>query len=119
MAKILIIDDEITLRETISELLSFKGYDIFQAENGLQGIHKVKEVEPDLILCDIMMPQLDGYGFMTEHMKSNYASIPVVFLSAKAAEVDQNKGIDLGAKAYIKKPFDFKSLISVIEKNLE
>lgn len=119
MAKILIIDDETTLRETVSELLSFKGYDIYQAENGQQGIQKVKEVEPHLILCDIMMPVLDGYGFIAEHMKSNYSNIPVVFLSAKVVEADQSKGILLGAKAYIKKPFDFKSLLSIVEKYLE
>lgn len=119
MAKILIIDDETTLRETVSELLSFKGYDIYQAENGQQGIKKVKEVEPHLILCDIMMPVLDGYGFIAEHMKSNYSNIPVVFLSAKVVEADQSKGILLGAKAYIKKPFDFKSLLSIVEKYLE
>lgn len=115
MIKILIIDDEITLRETISELLSYSGYDVYEAENGRHGLEMVKEIQPNLILCDIMMPVLDGYGFITEHMKTLYFTIPVLFISAKILDSDKNKGLLLGAKGYITKPFDFKTLNNSIE----
>tara|TARA_R110002126_G_scaffold216994_4_gene362972 strand:+ start:470 stop:847 length:378 start_codon:yes stop_codon:yes gene_type:complete len=118
MIKILIIDDEISLRKTIGEILIYKGYEVHEAENGQEGIKRVKEILPDLIICDIMMPVLDGYGFITEHIKTKYFKIPVLFISAKVSEEDHNKGILLGAKGYITKPFEFKTLISSIENNI-
>ena len=71
MAKILIIDDEIKLRETIAELFSFINYQVFEAQDGSEGLEKVQEHKPDLIICDVMMPKLDGYGFLERHQKSN------------------------------------------------
>jgi two-component system chemotaxis response regulator CheY len=118
MAKILIIDDEIKLRETIGELLSFVGYDIFEAQDGKEGLEKVKEFKPDLILCDIMMPVLDGYGFMEVHRISDYSYIPVIFLTAMVEQKDKEKAIDLGVKEYFKKPFVFKELKRIIEYHL-
>jgi DNA-binding response OmpR family regulator len=115
MATILIIDDEEKLRETICEMLSFVGYDVYQAENGMEGLEKVAQVKPDLIICDIMMPILDGYGFIKEHQLSNYSNIPVIFLTAKVEQKDIENGITTGVKGYIKKPFLLKELKWKIE----
>ncbi|MES2576254.1 MAG: response regulator [Bacteroidota bacterium] len=115
MAKILIIDDELKLRETICELLSFVGHDVFEAPDGMEGLEKVKQIKPDLILCDIMMPNLDGYGFMEKHQLSKYAYIPVIFITARVENKDQEKGFSLGVKGYFKKPFIFKELKQLIE----
>lgn len=118
MAKILIIDDEIKLRETICELLSYAGYDVFEAKEGEEGLKKVKQYKPDLIICDIMMPVLDGYGFMKEHQLSKYSHIPVLFVTARIEPRDQKKGLALGVKAYCKKPFVFKELKQLIDNYL-
>jgi two-component system chemotaxis response regulator CheY len=118
MAKILIIDDELRLRETICELLSYAGYDVLDAQDGMEGLEKVKQFIPDLILCDIMMPILDGYGFMEKHKISDYSNIPVIFLTARIELKDQKKGDALGIKAYLKKPFIFKELKNSIESEL-
>jgi DNA-binding response OmpR family regulator len=118
MAIILIIDDEATLRETICELLSYAGYDAVQAQHGMEGLEKVEKFIPDLILCDIMMPILDGYGFMEKHKISDYATIPVIFLTARIELKDQEKGNALGIKGYLKKPFIFKELKNIIESQL-
>lgn len=118
MAKILIIDDELKLRETIYELLSYVGHDVFEAQDGMEGLEKVKQFTPDLILCDIMMPILDGYGFMEEHQLSKYSNIPVIFVTARVEEKDQEKGFALGVKGYFKKPFIFKELKQLIEDTI-
>lgn len=118
MNKILIIDDEANLRETINELLTYSGYEVYEAENGKDGIEKIKETEPNLILCDIMMPFLDGYGFMDELKKTKFSQIPVLFISAKVSVEDQVKGISLGAKGYIEKPFKLETLISAVKLNI-
>jgi DNA-binding response OmpR family regulator len=118
MAKILIIDDELRLRETICELLSYAGYDVLDAQDGMDGLEKVQQFIPDLILCDIMMPVLDGYGFMEKHKISDYSNIPVILLTARIELKDQKKGDALGIKAYLKKPFIFKELKSIIESEL-
>ncbi|WP_035670126.1 response regulator transcription factor [Flavobacterium sp. 83] len=118
MAKILIIDDEARLRETICELLSYAGYDVLDAQDGMEGLEKVEEFIPDLILCDIMMPILDGYGFMEKHKISEYSNIPVIFLTARVELQDQEKGNALGIKGYLKKPFIFKELKNSIESQL-
>jgi two-component system chemotaxis response regulator CheY len=118
MAKILIIDDELRLRETICELLSYAGYDVLDAQDGMDGLEKVQQFVPDLILCDIMMPVLDGYGFMEKHNVSDFSNIPVIFLTARVELKDQEKGNALGIKGYLKKPFVFKELKNIIESQL-
>lgn len=114
MAKLLIIEDDIQLRETLMELLSIYGYDVHKADNGLEGLKAVEKIKPDLILCDIMMPVLDGYGFMELHQKSDYSTIPVLFLSAETDYTQKEKGIALGVKKNIKKPFVIKKLKNII-----
>jgi CheY-like chemotaxis protein len=118
MNKILIIDDEINLRETLSELLTYGGNKVYEAENGQQGIEKVKQTKPNLIICDIMMPILDGYGFMEQHEKSQYSHIPVLLISAKAEKVDEDKALNLGARGYLIKPFKYNELIVTINHSL-
>ena len=116
MKKVLIIDDEIKLREALVELFSFIGYQIIEAQDGSDGLDKVSIHIPDLILCDVMMPKLDGYGFLKKHMASSNASIPVLLLTAKTEESDELIGRNLGAKEYIKKPFSFQELKRIVEK---
>lgn len=115
MAKILIIDDEETLRMTICELLTYIGHKVYDAEDGESGLEGVHQFKPDLILCDIMMPKLDGYGFMLQHYTSEYKYIPVIFLSAKIESEDRKKGAELGVKHFLKKPFVFNDLKLLIE----
>jgi two-component system chemotaxis response regulator CheY len=118
MTKILLIDDEINLRETLCELLTHSGYIIYEANNGKDGIQKVKQLLPNLIICDIMMPVLDGYGFMELHKKSKYSNIPVLLISAKAENIDKDKNLNLGVKAYLTKPFKYNDLISLVNLSL-
>jgi len=119
MSKILIIDDEINLRETIAEMLTYLGYEIYLSNDGKDGLEKVKSILPNLIICDIMMPALDGYGFMEQHQASIYNEIPVLFLSAKVEQKDKEKGFALGVKDYITKPFAFKDLKEIIDLHLK
>lgn len=114
MPKILIIEDEQALRETVAELLQLGGYNVVVAKDGLEGLEKVQAEVPDLILCDIMMPKLDGYGFLEQHQLSIYSHIPVLLLSAKIESEDEILSIKLGAKGYIRKPFNFLELNRII-----
>jgi two-component system, chemotaxis family, chemotaxis protein CheY len=114
MKKILIIDDEVNLRETIAEMLIYVGFEVVLAQDGEEGIQKVEETNPDFIICDVMMPKLDGYGFMEHHVKSKFANIPVILLSAKVELKDEEYGLNLGVKAYVRKPFTFKDLLEKI-----
>ncbi|MCW5925140.1 MAG: response regulator [Saprospiraceae bacterium] len=120
MKKILIIEDNADVRENLSEILMLGGYETLTAENGKTGVEKAQEVLPDLILCDIMMPELDGYGVL--HILSrhaNTAGIPFIFLTAKAEKEDFRRGMSLGADDYITKPFDDVALLQTIEARLQ
>lgn len=119
MKKILVIEDNQDIRENIVELLELSGYDVLEAENGKVGAKLAIDVLPDLILCDIMMPELDGYGVL--HILSKHDEtlhIPFIFLTAKADKVDVRKGMTLGADDYITKPFDETDLLSAIDNRL-
>jgi CRP-like cAMP-binding protein len=119
-SKILIIEDNIDIRENIAELLMLSGYEVYEASNGKMGAKEALELLPDLILCDIMMPELDGYGVL--HILSKHKetlNIPFIFLSAKAEKSDIRKGMTLGADDYITKPFDETDLILAIENRLK
>ena len=118
MSKILIIEDETGLRETVAELLSLAGYKTVEAKDGIDGLEKVYNELPDLILCDIMMPKLDGYGFLEQHQLSEYSHIPVLLLTAKIESNDELIGMRLGAKGYIKKPFNFQALNQIVKSYL-
>lgn len=116
---ILIIEDEADIRYDLSKTLELSGYDTLQAENGAIGIKIAAEKSPDLIISDIMMPELDGYGVLNALQKSAKTNtIPFIFLSAKSARGDVRDGMNLGADDYITKPFDIDELISAVERRL-
>jgi DNA-binding response OmpR family regulator len=116
MRRILIIDDHTEIRENIAEILTLASFQTFTAENGKKGVELAIQHLPDLIICDIMMPELDGYGVL-HLLKRNAATenIPFIFLSAKAERTDFRKGMEMGADDYITKPFDDIELLNAIE----
>tara|TARA_R110002012_G_scaffold242788_1_gene417189 strand:+ start:19190 stop:20245 length:1056 start_codon:yes stop_codon:yes gene_type:complete len=117
--RILVIEDDAALRENTAELLELSGYDVLTAANGKLGVEKANLEQIDIIVCDIMMPELDGYGVLealTKAEKTKY--IPFIFLSAKTERKDVRLGMDLGADDYITKPFSEDELISAIESRL-
>jgi CheY-like chemotaxis protein len=119
MKKVLLIEDDPILRENTAELLELSNYNVVTASNGRIGIDKVSTHLPDIIVCDIMMPELDGYGVLEALSKNeNTRFIPFIFLSAKTERQDVRKGMDLGADDYITKPFGEDELISAIESRL-
>lgn len=118
--KILLIEDNPDMRDNTAEILELADYHVLTAENGKQGVAIAKEEHPDLIICDIMMPELDGYGVLRMLSKnSETASIPFIFLSAKAEKSDFRKGMNLGADDYITKPFDDVELMDAIEMRMK
>ncbi len=119
MRKILLIEDDVVLRENTSELLELSNYQVVNAPNGKIGVELAKKVLPDIIVCDIMMPELDGYGVLEALTKNEDTHhIPFIFLSAKTERKDVRRGMDLGADDYITKPFNEDELISAIESRL-
>ena len=120
MKTILIIEDNNDIRESTAEILELAGYAVYQGINGKQGVDLAYQHKPDLILCDIMMPELDGYGVLYLLGKNNEtASIPFIFLTAKAERIDFRKGMEMGADDYLTKPFDDIELLNAIESRLE
>lgn len=119
MKKILLIEDNVEIRENTSEILTLDGYEVTVAENGKEGVTKAIAEKPDLIICDIMMPVLDGYGVLHLLTKNpETADIPFIFLTAKAERTDFRKGMDMGADDYITKPFDDVELLNAVESRL-
>ncbi|MDP8963661.1 MAG: response regulator [Cyanobacteriota bacterium] len=119
MTKILVIEDEETVRENILELLDAEGFEAIAAENGRIGLELAKRYLPDLILCDVRMPELDGYGVLTAlRSEVTTTEIPFMFLTAKAAKTDLSYGLELGATAYITKPFTLSELLDAIAQTL-
>lgn len=116
---ILIIDDHAEIRENIAEILTLGGYKTSTAENGKRGVEMALADKPDLIVCDIMMPELDGYGVLHLLRKNpETESIPLIFLTAKAERTDLRKGMEMGADDYITKPFEEVELMNAIESRL-
>ena len=118
--KILLIEDDPIVRENTAEILSLANYSVETAENGKSGIEKARADHPDLIICDILMPELDGYGVMQIIMRNkSLQHIPVIFLTAKTNHEDIRKGMNLGAADYITKPFEESELLSAIAVRLK
>lgn len=115
--KILIVDDEELIRTVIKEYASLEGYQIDEAENGLDAIEKCENQNYDLIIMDIMMPKLDGYQAVKEIHKSK--NIPILMLSARGEEYDKLLGFDLGIDDYVMKPFSPKELMARIKAILK
>lgn len=118
--KILLIEDDEAIRENTEEILELANYDVATAENGKIGVKKAKELQPDLIVCDIMMPELDGYGVLYLLGKDpDTSTIPFIFLTAKTEKSDRRKGMALGADDYLTKPFEEMDLLNAIEGRLK
>ncbi|MFP4526987.1 MAG: response regulator transcription factor, partial [Candidatus Kapaibacterium sp.] len=115
MKTILIIEDDREILELLSDILEMEDYEVLTAVNGKLGVSKAYEKFPDLIICDIMMPEMDGYEVL-RHIRSNPQTFgtPFLFLTAKADKSDLRHGMELGPDDYITKPFENKEILSAI-----
>lgn len=120
MKKILLIEDDSVMRENTAEILELARYAVTTAKDGKEGAEIAKKIRPDLIVCDIMMPRLDGYGVLHILGKDpQTAGIPFIFLTAKAEKSELRKGMELGADDYLVKPFEETELLNAIEVRLK
>lgn len=120
MNKILLIEDNVEVRENTAEILELSGYEVRAARDGKEGIEMLKAEKPDLIICDIMMPGIDGYGVLHIVSKNPETShIPFIYLTAKVEKTDIRKGMNLGADDYLTKPFDDIELLGAVEARLK
>ncbi|MFM7406542.1 MAG: EAL domain-containing protein [Cuspidothrix sp.] len=120
MNKILIIEDEPQIRNNIQQILEIEGFVTLTAEDGLEGLYMAEKHQPDLIICDVMMPNLDGYGLIKAlRQKPLTAEIPFIFLTAKAEYTDLRQGMQMGADDYLTKPFQVNELLQTISTRLE
>ncbi|HEY0975896.1 MAG TPA: response regulator [Flavobacteriales bacterium] len=120
MKTILLIEDDPDMRDNTAELLELASYRVLKAENGRRGIDIARQEPPDLVICDIMMPELDGYGVL--HLLArdpSTAEIPFIFVSAKAERAEVRRGMDLGADDYLTKPFEESELLNAVEGRLK
>lgn len=119
MKTILLIEDNEALRENTAEILELAGYHVVTAENGKIGIEQALAQKPDLVVCDIMMPVLDGYGVLhIFNQNPQLSGVPFIFLTAKTERADLRRGMELGADDYLTKPFDETELLSAITSRL-
>lgn len=106
--------------ENTEELLSLAGYETITASNGIEGLEKARNEQPDLVLCDILMPRLDGYGVLQAFQTiSELKEVPFVFMTAKSQRSDFRTGMDLGADDYLTKPFTGEELLKVVTSRLK
>lgn len=120
MYKILVVEDNEEIRNNISEILELSNYKIVTAENGREGVEKAISEQPDLIICDIMMPVLDGYAVLhSVHRNEHIKNTPFIFMTAKTERADFRKAMDLGADDYLTKPFTGEELLSAVEGRLK
>lgn len=120
MKKILVVDDDPYILMSLEFLMKKNGYQVIIARNGTEALEAINTVKPNLILLDIMMPDVDGYS-ICKHVKSKkeLKDIHVVFLSAKTKETDVQKGLDLGASMYITKPFSTRDLMKKVNELMQ
>jgi len=120
MKKILLIEDNDDIRNNTAEILELSNYKVIVAENGKVGVEKALEYLPDLIICDIMMPVLDGYGVLhAVHKNDSIKNTPFIFLTAKSERNDFRRGMELGADDYITKPFSGTELLDAVDSRLK
>jgi DNA-binding response OmpR family regulator len=118
--KILVIEDEADLRANVSRFLKAEGYEVAAAANGAAGVESAIAEMPDLIVCDITMPEMDGFGVLfTLRENVSTSKIPFIFLTASTRTYDRQWGVELGANDYITKPFKLEELLTAIRKRLE
>ncbi len=120
MATLLVVEGEAILRESIVEILMLENYTVLSAGNGIEALEVIQQDKPDLILCDIVMPEMDGYQLL-ETLRANKetAYIPVIFLTARIDRDSMRHGIQLGAEEYLTKPFVSEMLLKVIQERLQ
>jgi CRP-like cAMP-binding protein/CheY-like chemotaxis protein len=119
MKKILLIEDNEDIRNNTAEILELSNYDVIVAENGKVGVAKALESKPDLIICDVMMPELDGYGVLYAVQRNeSIKNTPVIFLTAKSERNEVRKGMESGADDYITKPFSGTELLNAVDSRL-
>ena len=119
MKTILLIEDNDDIRSNMAEILELANYNVITAENGKQGLEIAIESKPDLIICDIVMPLLDGYGVLTAiHHHDGLRNTPFIFLTAKTERADFRKGMELGADEYMTKPFTATDLLNAVESRI-
>ncbi len=117
--KILIIDDEAPIRANIQRFLRLEGYLVHEAVNGYAGLASIAANPPDLIICDVMMPEMDGFTVLAKlRENAETAAIPFVFLTASVEQDDQRFGLALGANAYLSKPFSLAELLALVRQKL-
>jgi DNA-binding NarL/FixJ family response regulator len=118
--RLLLIDDDPNLILLVKDYLEFRGYEVITAENGREALEVLDDNLPDLIICDVMMPEMDGYAFV-EHVRRDQRTswIPVLFLSAKGQSQDKVKGLNTGADVYMVKPFEPEELVAQVEASLK
>ena len=121
MAKVLTIEDDVLLRETLAEILEVVGHTVIQAGNGKEGIEMFSKVDPDLVLCDINMPHMDGFGVLEELKALTEGSElpPFIFLSAKTEEINVKRAMALGAIDFVSKPYSATELLKLIGLRLK
>jgi DNA-binding response OmpR family regulator len=118
--KILVIEDEADLRANVARMLRAEGYEVLWAPNGAAGVEIALDRMPDLIVCDITMPEMDGFGVLFS-LRANVTTsrIPFIFLTASTRTYDHQWGVELGANDYITKPFKLEDLLAAIRKRLD
>lgn len=120
MSKVLVIEDQDDIRSIICEILIAESFNVIEAEDGHIGVLLAQEEMPDLVICDIMMPEFDGYSVMTQLRQNPYLqSVPFIFLTAKASKTDLRLGMELGANDYLTKPFTRDELLGAVNAQIE
>ena len=118
--RLLLIDDDPNLILLVKDYLEFRGYEVITAENGREALDVLETDVPDMIVCDVMMPEMDGYDFVSNVRENERTSwIPVLFLSAKGQPQDRVKGLNVGADVYMVKPFEPEELVAQVEASLK
>jgi CheY-like chemotaxis protein len=119
MATLLVIEDEVPLRANLVRILSAEGYRVIAAADGAEGIRRVREGQPELVICDILMPLVDGFGVLASlRSQPETAALPFIFLTASADKETLARGLRSGANEYVTKPFRIADLLAAVRRRL-
>ncbi len=117
--RLLLVDDDPNLVLLVKDYLEFRGFEVVTADSGRVALEVLETLTPDMIICDVMMPEMDGYAFVQRVREDDYLSwIPILFLSAKGQSHDRIKGLKTGADVYMVKPFEPEELVAQVESSL-